>query len=98
MLRNPGTGAVTVSAFQDDVAIIRVYMRLGYAIGRPVLNRPDGTQGIGTPFKSVKKAAAAAEADTAAVAEADRTAAEQAGQAEQGRGRRNRQGGDAEAE
>jgi HK97 family phage major capsid protein len=59
VLRNPATGAITVSAFQDDVAIMRVFMRLGYAIGRPVLNRPDGTQGIGSPFKSVKLAAGA---------------------------------------
>lgn len=59
VLRNPANGQVTVSAFQDDVAIMRVYMRLGYAIGRPVVNRPNGTQGIGTPFKSVKLAAGA---------------------------------------
>ena len=54
VLRNPATGAVTVSAFQDDVAIMRVYMRVGVAIGRPVANRPDGTVGIGSPFKSVR--------------------------------------------
>jgi HK97 family phage major capsid protein len=59
VLRNTATGAVTVSAFQDDVSIMRVYMRLGYAIGRPVVNRPNGTQGVGSPFKSVKLAAGA---------------------------------------
>lgn len=86
VLRNPSTGAVTVSAFQDDVAIMRVYMRLGYAIGRPALNRPDGTVGVGTPFKSVKKAVGTAQAEEAAAfadaepsAEADAPAPKGAG-------------------
>jgi HK97 family phage major capsid protein len=81
VLRNPTTGAVTVSAFQDDVAIMRVYMRLGYAIGRPVVNRPDGTQGAGSPFKSVKKAAGTVDADiAAALAQADADAEAAAGE------------------
>jgi HK97 family phage major capsid protein len=54
VIRNPTTGAVTVSAFQDDVAIMRVYMRVGAVLGRPVLNKPDGTQGLGDPFAAVK--------------------------------------------
>jgi hypothetical protein len=58
VIRNPTTGAVTVSAFQDDVAIMRVYMRVGAVIGRPVLNKPDGTQGLGDPFAAVKVPAA----------------------------------------
>ena len=34
-----GTGKVLVSAFQDDKRIMRVYMRLGCAIGEPVTQR-----------------------------------------------------------
>lgn len=58
VIRNPATGAVTVSAWQDDVAIMRVWMRVGAVIGRPVANRPDGTQGLGNPFACVKVPAA----------------------------------------
>jgi HK97 family phage major capsid protein len=71
VLRNLTTGAVTVSAFQDDVSIMRVYMRLGYAIGRPVVNRPNGTVGVGSPFKSVKLAAGALAGIDAWVEQAD---------------------------
>jgi|HubBroStandDraft_6_1064221.scaffolds.fasta_scaffold79572_2 HK97 family phage major capsid protein len=52
-----GAGAnrvVSVSAFEQDMVLMRVYIRLGYAVGRPVANRPDGTQGLGTPFANVK--------------------------------------------
>jgi HK97 family phage major capsid protein len=52
-----GTGAarvVSVSAFEQDMVLMRVYIRLGYAVGRPVANRPDGTQGLGSPFANVK--------------------------------------------
>jgi HK97 family phage major capsid protein len=99
VLRNPANGQVTVSAFQDDVSIMRVYMRLGYAIGRPVVNRPNGTQGLGNPFKSVKLAAGAlaameaeiAQADAEAEAEAETAAKAAAAEGEGGggRGRRN---------
>jgi HK97 family phage major capsid protein len=54
VIRDPATGAVTVSAFQDDVAIMRVYMRAGAVIGRSVANRPDGSQGLGNPFAAVR--------------------------------------------
>jgi HK97 family phage major capsid protein len=47
-------GTVYVSAFQDDVAIMRVYMRLGVSIGRPVIKLPDGTDGPGNPFAAVR--------------------------------------------
>lgn len=59
VLRNPATGAVTVSAFQDDVTIMRVYMRLGAVIGRPVT--VEG--GLGRPFQSVSVPAPAGAAD-----------------------------------
>ena len=52
-----GAGAnrvVSVSAFEQDMVLMRVYMRLGYAVGRPVINRPDGSQGLGAPFANVK--------------------------------------------
>lgn len=59
-------GVVTVSAFEQDLVLMRVYMRLGAAVGRPVANRPDGSQGLGTPFANVKvPAAAVSEAVTA---------------------------------
>lgn len=35
-----GTGAVTVSAFQDDVTLIRMYMRVAFAIGKTGANAP----------------------------------------------------------
>ncbi len=54
VLTNPATRAVTVSAFEQDMVLMRVYMRLGCAIGRPVANRPDGSQGLGAPFANVK--------------------------------------------
>lgn len=65
VLTNPTTRAVTVSAFEQDMVLMRVYIRLGYAVGRPVANRPDGTQGLGAPFANVKVPVAAplAEAD-----------------------------------
>lgn len=65
VLTNPATRAVTVSAFEQDMVLMRVYIRLGYAVGRPVANRPDGTQGLGAPFANVKVPVAAplAEAD-----------------------------------
>ena len=47
-------GQVIASAFQDDLALMRVYMRLGCAIGRPLIKRPDGTDGFGDPFATVK--------------------------------------------
>jgi HK97 family phage major capsid protein len=63
VLTNPTTRAVQVSAFEQDMVLMRVYMRLGYAVGRPVANRPDGTQGLGTPFANVKVPAAALSGD-----------------------------------
>lgn len=46
-------GRVIASAFQDDLALMRVYMRLGCAIGQPLIKRPDGTEGKGDPFAAV---------------------------------------------
>jgi HK97 family phage major capsid protein len=54
VLTNATTRAVEVSAFEQDMVLMRVWMRLGYAVGRPVANRPNGTQGLGTPFANVK--------------------------------------------
>ncbi len=42
-----GTGAVIASAFQDNLTLIKIYIRLGCAIGRPL--NPDGSGAI-TPF------------------------------------------------
>jgi hypothetical protein len=42
------------------VAIMRVYIRLGCAIGLPIIKRPDGTDGVGSPFAGVSKPPAAA--------------------------------------
>ena len=53
VIRGAGN-TIKVSAFQDDVAIMRVYMRVGAVLGRPVLNRPDGSQGLGDPFAAVR--------------------------------------------
>src|ERR1700749_641450 len=40
-----GTGAVVISAFQDDVVLMRVYMRLGSVLAKPV-----GPRGQTVPF------------------------------------------------
>jgi HK97 family phage major capsid protein len=52
-------GKVVASAFQDDLSLMRVYMRLGCAIGRPLIKKPDGTDGYGDPFAAVKAPGAA---------------------------------------
>jgi HK97 family phage major capsid protein len=44
-------GKVLVSAFQDDQVLMRVYMRLGYVVGKPVTRR---TGSPASPFGLVK--------------------------------------------
>lgn len=55
------TDTIVVSAFQDDVTLMRVHMRVGVAIGTPV--GPDGTPT--KPFQSAGWGAGAAAAATA---------------------------------
>lgn len=49
------TGAVVANAFQDDLVLLRVYMRLGVVIGQPITRR---TGAPVYPFALVKKEAA----------------------------------------
>ena len=42
-----GTGAIIANAFQDNLTLVKIYIRLGCAIGRPL--NPDGSGAI-TPF------------------------------------------------
>lgn len=50
------SGEITVSAFQDDVAIMRVFMRLGAVIGTPIVHLPDSDEVTeGTAFAAVKR-------------------------------------------
>jgi hypothetical protein len=42
------TGAIVVNAFQDDVTLLRAFMRVGIAIGKPI--QPDGS-GATVPFE-----------------------------------------------
>lgn len=49
-------GQILVSAFQDDVAIMRVYMRLGAVLGHPIVHQPNSDEvALGTPFAYVKR-------------------------------------------
>ena len=67
-------GQVIASAFQDDLALMRVYMRLGCAIGRPLVKRPDGTDGLGDPFAAVKAPVRTVGAASASVSGSGKTA------------------------
>jgi HK97 family phage major capsid protein len=66
VLTDPVTREVVISAFEQDMVLMRVWMRLGAVIGIPFGNKPDGSQGLGTPFANVRVPTGSFEADEAA--------------------------------